>query len=358
MLGFTNAVSKIAKTPRTAQFACMLLGIIIFFDDYANVLLTGQTLKPLMDVLFVSREKLAFIVDATAAPIASVSPVSSWVGFEAGLVQESVDTLLARSGGEPLTIPSTGYGVFLESVRYSYYSLFMIGLIAMLIFTQRDYGPMLVAERKVRVYDRTDGGPGALNGVNGELGAENKPKEDQPMLLHNMAIPIVLWVILVFVVLVRTGTKEGEEQTFLEKIESSDSYVALLYSTLGVAIITLLLYLFQFTVPGTGTLAMPTPSLIMDMLPWNKAKALEEGRVPARFLMTVDESVESFLKGMAHVFLLICILVRLLLLVFLSCIALFEGSLTIEQNRSSHDFSLEYFTLTLDSGLGLWSYHD
>jgi len=308
MLGFTNAVSKIAKTPRTAQFACMLLGVVIFFDDYANVLLTGQTLKPLMDVLFVSREKLSFIVDATAAPVASVSPVSSWVGYEAGLVQDAIDTLLERSGGEPLTIPSTGYGVFLESVRYSYYSLFMIGLIAMLVFTQRDYGPMLIAERKVRVYDRTDGGPGALNSGSGELGKENKPREDQPMLLHNMAIPIVVWIILVFVVLVKSGTIEGEEQTFLEKIEESDSYVALLYSTLGVALITLLLYLVQFTVPGTGTLAMPTPSLLKEMLPWNKAKVLEEGREPARFLMTVDESIESFLKGMAHVFLLICIL--------------------------------------------------
>jgi len=308
MLGFTNAVSKFATTPRSAQFACMFLGIIIFFDDYANVLLTGQTLKPLMDILFVSREKLSFIVDATAAPIASISPVSSWVGFEAGLVQEAIDTLLERNGGEALTIVSTGYAVFLESVRYSYYALFMIGIIAMTIFTQRDYGPMLVAERKVRVYDRTDGGPGALNGGKSELGKENQPKEDQPLLWWNMAVPIVVWIILVFVLLVQSGTSGEEGQTFLQKIESSDSYVALLYGTMGVALVTLGFYLLQITTPGTGTLVMPTPSVIMDMLPWRKATVLEEGKQPPRFLMTVDESIKAFLSGMAHVFLCIVIL--------------------------------------------------
>lgn len=73
MLGFTRDVSKVATTPRTGQFACMSVGILIFFDDYASVLLAGETMRPLLDLLSVSREKLSFIVDATSAPIASVS---------------------------------------------------------------------------------------------------------------------------------------------------------------------------------------------------------------------------------------------------------------------------------------------
>lgn len=73
MLGFTRDVSKVATTPRTGQFACMSVGILIFFDDYASVLLAGETMRPLLDLLCVSREKLSFIVDATSAPIASVS---------------------------------------------------------------------------------------------------------------------------------------------------------------------------------------------------------------------------------------------------------------------------------------------
>jgi Na+/H+ antiporter NhaC len=74
MLGFTRDIARIAKTPRSGQFACMFVGIIIFFDDYSNVLLAGETMRPLLDLLHISREKLSFVVDATSAPIASVSP--------------------------------------------------------------------------------------------------------------------------------------------------------------------------------------------------------------------------------------------------------------------------------------------
>jgi Na+/H+ antiporter NhaC len=310
MLGFTNMVSKIAKTPRAAQFACMCVGILIFFDDYANLLLTGETMKPLTDILFVSREKLSFIVDSTSAPIASISPISSWVGFEAGLVQEAIDKLKERNGGEELTIPGTGFAVFLQSIRYSYYSLFMIGLIAMLIATQRDYGPMLIAERKVRVYDRTDGGPGAASGGKSEHSKQNEPKEDQPLLMHNLLLPIVVWIILVFVILVNSGTVAGEDQSFIDKIEGGDSYVALLYGTMGTVWITMILYLLQITIPGTGKLALPTPLLLMDMLPWRKTVVEERGDQQPRFLMTVNESIEGFLHGMARIFLGIVILVR------------------------------------------------
>ena len=71
---------------------------MIFFDDYANTLLAGKSLRPLLDSLCVSREKLAFIVDATAAPIAPISPVSSWVGFEVGLIQAELDKIIEQEG--------------------------------------------------------------------------------------------------------------------------------------------------------------------------------------------------------------------------------------------------------------------
>jgi hypothetical protein len=94
----------------------------------------------------------------------------------------------------------------------------------------------------------------------------------------------------------------------MEKIESGDSYVALMYGTMGVAWISMLLYLLQITIPGTGTLALPTPSVLMDMLPWRKATVLEEGKQPPRFLMTIGESIEAFLHGMSRIFLCIVIL--------------------------------------------------
>jgi hypothetical protein len=78
--GLANSILKYAKTRRLTMLVCFLCGIAIFFDDYANSLIVGGTFRPIMDTLFISREKLAFLVDATAAPVASIAPISSWIG--------------------------------------------------------------------------------------------------------------------------------------------------------------------------------------------------------------------------------------------------------------------------------------
>ena len=349
MLGFTNLCTKYSKTPRAGQFACMLLGVIVFFDDYANVLLTGETMKPLLDVLFVSREKLSFIVDATSAPIASIAPISSWVGYEAGLVNDALVELKKRNGGEALTIPETGFGVFLQSIRYSYYSWFMLGLIAMLIISQRDYGPMLIAERKVRVYDRTDGGDGANNSGKSLENKANEPEKDQPLLIHNMLIPIVVWIILVFTILVDSGDDGSGSQSFLEKIESGDSYVALLYGTMGTVWVTIILYMLQITIPGTGKLALPTPSVLLDMMPWRKATVEQRGDQQPRFVLTIYESVESFLYGMTRIFLAIVVLVRFKIL----------QSQNHFQSFSSDKLFFDFYLLqmNIDARMGMWFCH-
>jgi Na+/H+ antiporter NhaC len=120
LIGFTRNCGKFATTARLGQFACLSVGLFIFFDDYANCLLAGETMRPLLDMLFVSREKLAFIVDATSAPVASISPVSSWVGFEVGLIQTEIDRIISIEGTEDIGIKTSGFGVFLQSVKYRY----------------------------------------------------------------------------------------------------------------------------------------------------------------------------------------------------------------------------------------------
>ena len=120
MIGFTRAVSQYANTPRAGQCATFFVGCMVFFDDYANTLLAGETMRPLTDMLFISREKLAFIVDATAAPIASLVPISSWVGFEVGLIQTEIDRIVEINGEENVTIETSGLAVFLESIKYRY----------------------------------------------------------------------------------------------------------------------------------------------------------------------------------------------------------------------------------------------
>ena len=161
MFGFTKDIAYYARTTRSGQFACFGVGVIIFFDDYANTLLAGKSLRPLLDSLYVSREKLSFIVDATAAPIASISPVSSWVGFEIGLIQAELDKIIEQEGTDDIGIKNTGFAVFLQSIKYRYYPIFMLLLMPIMIWAQRDFASMLIAERKTQVYKRTDGGDSA-----------------------------------------------------------------------------------------------------------------------------------------------------------------------------------------------------
>ena len=136
--------------------------------------------------------------------------------------------MVAAEGGT-LTIKDTGFAIFLQSIKYRYYPIFMLVMVMFVIGFQRDFGPMLLAERQVRVYDRTDGGPN--HGKDGEIegAAGNQPRDDQPLLAINMLIPVLVLVVLIFVALVVSGDDGSGTQTFMEKIENSDSYIALLY---------------------------------------------------------------------------------------------------------------------------------
>jgi len=124
---------------RGGQVSTAIMGTVIFFDDYANTLLVGSTMRPWTDRLRISREKLAYLVDSTAAPVTTVAVISTWVGFEVGLIQEAMSRL--GTGGQ-------AYTFFLQSIPYSYYPLLTLLFVYLTAFTQRDFGPMRTAERR------------------------------------------------------------------------------------------------------------------------------------------------------------------------------------------------------------------
>jgi Na+/H+ antiporter NhaC len=124
---------------RGGQSATAAMGTLIFFDDYANALLVGATMRPLTDRLRISREKLAWLVDSTAAPVTTIAVISTWVGFEVGLIQEA----MAR-----LDQGAAAYTFFLQSIPYSYYPLLTLLMVYLVAGTGRDYGPMLKAEER------------------------------------------------------------------------------------------------------------------------------------------------------------------------------------------------------------------
>jgi Na+/H+ antiporter NhaC len=132
--GITIALQKFVKTTRTAQGTTFFAGLLIFFDDYSNTLVAGASMRPLTDVSIVSREKLAFIVDATSAPIASIMPISSWIGFEIGLIQAELDKIAEKYPDSVLGNTSS-FQVFLSTIAYRYYCIYMILFIPFLIAT-------------------------------------------------------------------------------------------------------------------------------------------------------------------------------------------------------------------------------
>jgi len=139
--GIVQALARKVRSGKTTQLYTWLLGIFIFFDDYTNTLIVGNTMRPLADRWKVSREKLAYIVDSTAAPVASVALISTWIGFEVSLIGE---------GLRHVGLKMDPYMIFLRTLPIRFYVLFALFFGFLIILTGREFGPMLKAERRAR----------------------------------------------------------------------------------------------------------------------------------------------------------------------------------------------------------------
>lgn len=140
--GLMDSIARLARGVRSTQVVTWVLGLAVFFDDYANTILVGSTMRPLTDRFRIAREKLAYIVDSTAAPVAGLSVFSTWIAFE-------VSTFSAQLPAAGLT-PDDGYAVFLDSLPYRFYSILALVLVGLVTVLGRDFGPMLTAERRAR----------------------------------------------------------------------------------------------------------------------------------------------------------------------------------------------------------------
>jgi Na+/H+ antiporter NhaC len=137
--GVVRGLGRGVRSRRGGQLATAGMGTAIFFDDYANTLLVGTTMRPLTDRLRISREKLSYLVDSTAAPVATLAVISTWVGFEVGLIQD------AMAG---LGVQESAYTFFLRMLPYGFYPWLTLVCVYALAVSGREFGPMLAAERR------------------------------------------------------------------------------------------------------------------------------------------------------------------------------------------------------------------
>ncbi len=236
--GISNVIIKFAKKARSGLISTWLMGIIIFFDDYSNALIVGNMMRPITDRLRISREKLSYIVDSTSAPVTSLFLISSWIGFEVGLIDAGL-----RSVGSS----ENAYSVFLQTVPYRFYPIAAILFVFLTSMMKRDFGPMFKAEKRAR-----------MRGEVFEPGAVISDFEDESNLLYtgekakwyNGVIPIIIIVFGTVIGLAYTGIAALQangitEYGFQEIIGNCDSFSALLWASFCACVVTIIMSVGQ-----------------------------------------------------------------------------------------------------------------
>jgi len=139
--GMLLGLQRFARSARSALLATYGFGLSLFFDDYANCMLVGSSMRPLTDRLRVSREKLAYVVDSTAAPVAGVSLLSTWIAFQVSVFEAQLPGV---------GIDASGYEIFLRALPYRFYCWLTLLMVLFVIVGRRDFGPMARAEERAR----------------------------------------------------------------------------------------------------------------------------------------------------------------------------------------------------------------
>lgn len=240
-----EALAKRAKTARGAQIITWILGILVFFDDYANALIVGPIMRPVTDKMNISRERLAFIIDATAAPIAGLAVISTWIGLEVSLISQ---------GFESIGVEASGFGVFLQTIPYRFYNILILAFIVITTITLKEFGPMRKAEIEARKKSSEIINEVATSSEMDELA----PKEGIKISIWNAIIPIgtlIFSAIAAFYYSGYSSIVSGDDvviqqlvktsplamNSIIEVFAASDASVALFQSALFASIIAIIM---------------------------------------------------------------------------------------------------------------------
>ena len=334
MRAIADLVVKIAKGPRSAQITMWISSWVIFFDDYANALIIGPIMRPLCDKYRISREKLAYIVDSTAAPVAGIMLISTWIGTELVNINEG----LAIAGVTGVT----AYGIFIDTIPYRFYNIMALFFVFATAFLLRDFGPMLKAEIRARTTGETIN-PGSevmetekvideeKEEIKENYGILKTSKKVTPPNIWNALIPVGVLIISAFVLFytngaAAVGAEALEGLSFFEAVReaysNSDASIVLFQAGLLACIVAIIMGFFEkiFTLKdGIETWAHGMKSMlfvcIVLILAWsigsvigdlgtahflvsNLSDVLPQFIVPA--LIFIIAAVVSFATGTAY----------------------------------------------------------
>ena len=247
-----EALSKKAKTAKSAQLITWFAGLLVFFDDYANSLIIGPMMRPVTDKMKISRERLAFIIDATAAPVAGLAIISTWIGLEVGLIGDAFNSI---------GVNENAFGVFLNTIPFRFYNILILGFIVITALLLKDFGPMRKAELECRR------GSLELNSnedINKELSKHDdlEPLPGVKLSIWNAIIPIgalIVGALFAFYYSGYTTIMVGEDSAVIQIMKNSpasfdaikeafsnaDASVALFQSALFAGIVAMVMGAFK-----------------------------------------------------------------------------------------------------------------
>jgi Na+/H+ antiporter NhaC len=276
--GMVNLITRLATNARRGQLATWLMGVFIFFDDYTNTLIVGNTMRPITDRLRISREKLSYLVDSTAAPVTSLAIITSWIGFEISLIAGAFDTA---------GVDRNPFGFLLRSLPYSFYPILALVFVLLVSLTGRDFGPMLRAERRARRGGKVHSDQARpLSDIDSSV---MEAPEGIPHRWWNAVIPILVVVTVTLVGLVVTGGRAlgegGAGADLLDRIKEGNSFTALLWASLTGCLVAILLAVGQRLLSVTGALdawvngiRSMLPAILILVLAWSIALVCDELR--------------------------------------------------------------------------------
>lgn len=247
-LGIVEAVAPWANNARRGKLATWMAGLAIFFDDYANTLIVGNTMRPITDALKISREKLAYIVDSTAAPVAALVPISTWVGYEISLIGEGLRIAADQQAANPelaaSLLATSPFGVFLHSIPYLFYPILALFFVFLTSATNRDFGPMAEAEL------RAARGEGVIRaGSTPAVDADAPSMEPKPGVPHrwwNAAVPVGTVIAVVLFGLYHLGRIDaGPDASLMDVFGAADPFAPLLWGSMAGLLMAVVLSVSQ-----------------------------------------------------------------------------------------------------------------
>ncbi|TVP77099.1 MAG: hypothetical protein EA352_04295, partial [Gemmatimonadales bacterium] len=248
--GIVAQLEKLATNRSRGQFLTWASSIFIFFDDYANTLIRGNALRPMTDRLLVSREKLAYIVDSTAAPLAVSAVVTTWIGFQITQVSDALGSAAERATDPEVAAQlqagaDNAFLVVLHSIPYLFYPILALLFVLLVIVMRRDFGPMYRAERRAA----SGGGlvrPGGVPAAD-PTDESLQPPDGIPHRWYNAAVPVLVVVLVALASLWGTGAAalEPGERDLVSVIGAADPFVSLLWASFAGCAVAILLVTTQ-----------------------------------------------------------------------------------------------------------------